>query len=297
MTSTAFATRGLCKHFGRHRVIDGLVMEVREGETYGFLGRNGAGKSTVIHMLLGIVKPDGGEVEMFGRRTRCPPPAWRRDIGFVAQEPRFDPWATAEDIGRFVAAFHPTWDDGLYRQLLAALVVPMQQKSETLSVGTRTKLALAVALAHRPRVLILDEPTAGLDPIARREFQSIVRDTSRSHVRTTFFSSHNIDDIERLADRVGVLDGGRLRYEGTLDAVTSEVRAVDFSGWLDPSLPAPRPPGFELLRVVRAPRFIATYRAAGAHWDTADIPPERVATMGFEDAVVALMTPPEGAAR
>ncbi len=291
MTTVALAARALRKRFGRRTVIDGLEMAVREGETYGFLGRNGAGKSTVLHMLLGVLAPDGGEVELLGRRARAVPPAWRRDVGFVAQEPHFDPWATARDLGRFHRAFYPSWDDAHFARLLDALSVPHDQKSETLSVGTRTKLALALALAHHPRVLILDEPTAGLDPIARRAFQDIVRDTARAHARTTLFSSHNIDDIERLADRVGVLDEGRLRYEGPLTAVAAELRAVTFDGWLDPSAPPPAPPGFEVLRVVRAPSYVVTYRAPEPAWAAAGLPPERVAPLPFEDAVVALMNP------
>ena len=270
-------------------------MEVNEGETYGFLGRNGAGKSTVIHMLLGVLRPDGGEVELLGRRAASPPPAWRRDVGFVAQEPRFDPWATAHDLGDFLRPFYPTWDDAHFRALLDALGVPPAQRSETLSVGMRTRLALALALAHRPRVVILDEPTAGLDPIARRVFQDILRETARTWARTTLFSSHNIDDIERLADRVGVLDGARLRYEGPIADVTATVREVLLDGLADPSAPPPVPHGFELLRVARAPRYVATYRASTEAWEGAGLAPERQRMLGFEDAVVALMTPREGA--
>jgi ABC-2 type transport system ATP-binding protein len=291
--TVALAARSLRKRFGRRAVIDGLVLEVHEGETYGFLGRNGAGKSTVIHMFLGVLRPDGGEVELLGRRAATPPPAWRRDVGFVAQEPRFDPWATARDLGAFLRPFYPTWDDAHFTELLGVLGVPVDQKSETLSVGMRTRLALALALAHRPRVLILDEPTAGLDPIARRVFQDILRETARAHARTTFFSSHNIDDIERLADRVGVLDGARLRYEGPIGDVTDSVRTVTLDGWYDPHAPPPAPPGFELLRLTRSPRYAATYRAPPAAWEAAALPPERVARLPFEDAVVALMTPRE----
>lgn len=291
--TVALAARSLRKRFGRRTVIDGLELAVDEGETYGFLGRNGAGKSTVIHMLLGVLRPDGGEIELLGRRARATPPAWRRDVGFVAQEPRFDPWATARDLGAFLRPFYPTWDDAHFRELLGALGVPVEQKSETLSVGTRTRLALALALAHRPRVLILDEPTAGLDPIARRVFQDILRETARAHARTTFFSSHNVDDIERLADRVGVLDGARLRYEGPIADVTDSVRAVSLDGWYDPAAAPPAPPGFELLRVTHRPRYVVTYRAAPAQWESVGLAPERVERLSFEDAVVALMTPRE----
>jgi ABC-2 type transport system ATP-binding protein len=131
---------------------------------------------------------------------------------------------TAERIGKFVAGFYPSWDDAEYRRLLRLLEVPEGRKILGFSGGMRAKLALSLALAHRPRLLVLDEPTSGMDAVARREFIDIIRDQAvRSH-RTTIFSSHLIDEIEFAADKVGIVDEGRMRYEGSLDELRSSVK-------------------------------------------------------------------------
>ena len=217
---------GLARAFGRVQAVEGLELTVRAGEIYGFLGVNGAGKTTTIRMLMGIIKPDSGAIELLGQCTRRTTIPQKQSIGYVSQEQTFYPWMTCRGLGRFVGGLYPTWDAGEFERLLSVLELPPDRKASQLSGGMRVKLALALALAPRPALLILDEPTSGLDPVARREFLEIIQRQARDHRRTTFFSSHLIDEVERVADRVGIIHRGRMRYEGDLAALRASVRQV-----------------------------------------------------------------------
>lgn len=216
--------RGLRKRYGKVPALDGLDLTVRRGEVYGFLGRNGAGKSTAIRALMGITKADGGELLLFGEPIGRRTVALRQRIGYVAQEQAFYDWMSGARLARFVSRFYPTWDMPTFERLCRAQDVPLDRKVGALSGGMRMKLALALALGSRPPLLILDEPTAGLDPVARREFLERVREDAEETGRTTFFSTHLIDEVEMVADRVGIVDAGRARYEGTVDALAARVR-------------------------------------------------------------------------
>lgn len=219
-------TRGLAKSYGRVRALCGLDLTVGKGEVYGFLGRNGAGKSTTIRILMGISKPDGGDVRLFGETTRGTLVSRRQRIGYVAQEQSFYDWMSAGRLAKFVSRFYPTWDDATFIALARQQGVPLDRKVGTFSGGMKMKLALALALAHRPPLLILDEPTSGLDPVARREFLERVREDAERTGRTTFFSTHLIDEVELVADRVGIVEDGRTRYEGTVSSLAARVRVA-----------------------------------------------------------------------
>ncbi len=220
----ALETRGLTKRYGKVEALSGLDLRVRRGEVYGFLGRNGAGKSTTIRIVMGITRPTGGSYRLFGE------PGGRialsQRIGYVAQEQNFYPWMTPAALGRFVRGFYPTWDDGAFQSLIRNLDLPARRKIRTFSGGMKVKLALALALAHHPELLVLDEPTAGLDPVARREFLEMVRDQAERSGRTTFFSTHLIDEIELAAHRVGIVEDGRTRYEGRTEDLAARVRCL-----------------------------------------------------------------------
>jgi ABC-2 type transport system ATP-binding protein len=217
---------GLSRAFGRVRAVDGLNVTVRAGEIYGFLGTNGAGKTTTIRLLMGIIKSDAGSLELFGQETRRTSLRQKQRIGYVSQEQTFYAWMSCRALGRFVGGLYPTWDAGEFDRLLRVLELPPERKSSQLSGGMRVKLALALALASRPALLILDEPTSGLDPVARREFLGIIQGQAREHHCTTFFSSHRIDEVERVADRVRIIHNGRMRYEGDLQTLRASVRRV-----------------------------------------------------------------------
>jgi ABC-2 type transport system ATP-binding protein len=199
---------------------------VRAGEVYGFLGRNGAGKSTAIRIVMAITKADGGAVRLFGESLGSDTVSLRQRIGYVAQEQNFYGWMTPKALGEFVGPFYPTWDGREFARLIEQLELPFTRKVGTFSGGMRVKLGLSLALAHRPRLLVLDEPMAGLDPVARREFLEMVREQATETGRTTFFSTHLINDIQLVADRVGIIDAGRTRYEGPVAELGAQVKRL-----------------------------------------------------------------------
>jgi ABC-2 type transport system ATP-binding protein len=220
--------------YGRVRALDGLTLAVARGEIYGFLGRNGAGKTTTLRVLMGIVRPDGGTIELDGRPMKRVSVETKRSIGYVSQEQNFYPWMTALQLGRFAGSFYPTWDDAEYVRLLRLLDVPPDRRSGILSGGTRTKLGLALALAPRPPLLLLDEPTAGLDPVARREFNDLVARMAAERGTTVFLSSHLVDEVEGIATRVGIVQAGRTSIEGRVDELRARVRRVRSLAPLEP---------------------------------------------------------------
>jgi ABC-2 type transport system ATP-binding protein len=272
------STRGLKRAFGKVQAVDGLDLSVQTGEIYGFLGVNGAGKTTAIRMLMGIIKPDAGV------------------IGYVSQEQTFYPWMTCRMLGRFVGGLYPTWDKEEFERLLRVLDLPPDRKSSQLSGGMRVKLALALALAPRPALLILDEPTSGLDPLARREFLNIIRQQAREHRRTTLFSSHIIGEIERVADRVGIIHRGRMCFEGSLDELRASIRLVlepvRAAGIKPPPLPTPLPtpptPPPLPLAVSDAPPAIADGPVAAI---SAMEPPTTVAMSGELPPIISPISP------
>ncbi|MDJ0840050.1 MAG: ABC transporter ATP-binding protein [Acidobacteriota bacterium] len=231
-------TRGLQKRFGNYEVLRGLDLCVREGSVYGFLGRNGAGKTTTIQILMGIQKSNQGVIDLFGRTAKRPNIAEKRRIGYVSQEQHFYPWMSCRYLGKFVSRFYPTWDQPWFLRLLHTFELPMDRKVINLSQGMKVKLALALALAHRPRILILDEPTSGLDPAARREFLDIVSHQAETEGRTTFFSSHIVEEVARIADHVGIIDRGKLCFQGRPDTLYAGIRGYrpqDPEVWREPA--------------------------------------------------------------
>lgn len=231
--------RGVVKRYGGVEALSGLDLTVESGQVYGFLGRNGAGKSTALRIMMGITRQTAGTVELLGLPVRDGDPAVRRRIGYVAQEQSFYGWMTPHTIGCFVAGFYPTWDDAEYRRLLGILDLPDGRRIKTFSGGMTTKLALALALAHQPELLVLDEPTAGMDAVARREFLELVRAQARRTGRTTLFSSHLIDEVELAADTIGIIDGGRMLWQGPAAELTRQSRALSARSPLASALPLP----------------------------------------------------------
>jgi ABC-2 type transport system ATP-binding protein len=238
--STAIvALKGLTKRYGSVDALRGLDLTVEAGQVYGFLGRNGAGKSTALRIIMGITHASGGLVEIFGRSLRAEDPTVRRRIGYVAQEQSFYGWMTALRIGRFVRGFYPTWDQPEYMRLLTLLQIPIDRRIQTFSGGMHAKLALALALAHRPDLLVLDEPTAGMDAVARREFIELVRAQAQRAGRTTLFSSHLIDEVELAADTIGIIDEGRMLWQGPSTALQQQVRCLRYRGTRETMPPPP----------------------------------------------------------
>ena len=277
--------RGLAKTYGGGvKALTGLDLTVLEGEVYGFLGRNGAGKSTTIRILMGITEATGGTIHLFGEPVGKNLVRARQRIGYVAQEQSFYPWMTPAHLARFVRAFFPGWDDAEFARLVQRLDLPTDRKIGTFSGGMRVKTALAVALAHRPPLLLLDEPTAGLDPVARREFLELVRAEQRTSGHTTFFSSHLVDEVELVAHRVGIVDDGRMRFEGTIPALAARVRLLRRTlapgETPDPARAWLVDNGFAVLRVEQGDPIETGERPARFFVESAD--PERLDALAAE---------------
>lgn len=214
-------TAGLVKLYesGR-RALDGLDLSAAAGQVYGLVGPNGAGKSTAIGCLLGLLRPTAGSASVMGLDLRGADPRDRARIGAVLQEPRLPDRWTGQDLMAERAAQIPSWDDDLASRLVQGFDLgrDLDAPTGTLSGGRRRLLSLLLALAGRPEVLILDEPAANLDPIARRGFlDALVHSLSEDRPPTVLLSSHLLADLERLADRVGIMDRGRMRMEGDID--------------------------------------------------------------------------------
>jgi len=212
--------------FGQVLALDGLSLSVKQGEMYGFLGRNGAGKTTTLRLLMGLLRPDAGTITLLGQPVKRVPVALKQRIGYVCQEPNFYPWMTADQLGGFVGSFYPKWDAPEFQRLLRLLDVPRDRRASEMSGGTRTKLGLALALAPRPELLLLDEPTAGLDPVARREFNDQLQALQRQQGTTVMFSSHLVGEVEQLAQRVGIVQAGRCCFEGEVGLLRASVRRL-----------------------------------------------------------------------
>ncbi|MFG0334907.1 MAG: ABC transporter ATP-binding protein [Maioricimonas sp. JB049] len=216
MSESVIRVDGLKKSFDGPPVLDGVSFEVRRGETFALLGRNGAGKTTTIRILLGLLKPDAGTVEVAGCDPQARPLDVRSRVGYLAEDQAMYEWMTPVELCRFLQPFYPTWDEKLASELLERFELPRQQRIEHLSKGQTVKLGLAVALAYRPEIAILDDPALGLDPIARKEFNRDLIDWLQAEGRTVIYSSHLLDEVETVADRVAILDAGRIvRLEQT----------------------------------------------------------------------------------
>jgi len=224
MSETAISITDLHFAYGRHKVLDDVNLEVPEGSVFGFLGRNGAGKTTTIQILLGLLTPQGGRCRVGGNDPRTDAVAVRRTVGYVAEDQRMYDWMRVEQIVKWTSSFYPTWDHAYAQQLLRQFDLPPRNKIKTLSKGQNTRLALLLALAHRPRTVILDDPTLGLDPIARKEFLRNVITLLQSEGATVFFSSHLLYEIEPVADHIAILDQGRIIKAAATDALRDTVR-------------------------------------------------------------------------
>src|SRR5438046_1717605 len=206
--------------------VRGLSLQVPAGSIYGFLGRNGAGKTTTIKLLLGMTRPSSGEARVFHLPVNATAPSVeiRRRTGFVSEEKDLYDYMTVEEMIRFTAAFFPRWRADLKERYLRTFELPLDRKVKALSRGTRTKLALLLALCRGAELLILDEPTSGLDPAMTEEVLQALVAHGASEEMTVFFSSHQIAEVDQIADRVAIVDRGRIVVSGELDDLRDRYR-------------------------------------------------------------------------
>ena len=219
----------LAKHYGGFGAVRGMNLSVPAGTISGFLGPNGAGKSTTIRMLLGMVRPSGGSGTVLGHRIDDPRASLeiRRRVGFAGEDKRLYDYMTVEQIIRFTRSFFAGWRVELERRLLADFRLPPDRRIRTLSKGMRTQLALLLAICRGGELLILDEPTEGLDPVMAERLLEVLVGLAADGT-TIFFSSHQIAEVEQIAEHVFIVDGGRLIVDAPLEQMREEYRRIDF---------------------------------------------------------------------
>jgi ABC-2 type transport system ATP-binding protein len=240
MSTTAhLRMRGVSKAF-RFFQLHGISFDLEPGQVLGLVGPNGAGKSTTLRMAMGMLAPDAGEIRVLGHAMPAAQAEAKRDIGYVSADMRLVPNATLGWHMGFVASMHPGWDADYAATLLRRFNLHPQQTTRTLSHGEQVKAALLLALARRPRLLILDEPSNGLDPVARQELLTEFMDVLRDDSRSILFSSHNTLDVERISDRIAFMDRGRLLESSDKEAFVERWRRFEVQ--LEPGSPLPALP-------------------------------------------------------
>jgi ABC-2 type transport system ATP-binding protein len=254
-------TRGLTRYFGARPAVYELNLEVPRGGVFAFLGRNGCGKSTVIRMLLGLLQPTRGSGEILGCDIRRLTPQIRTRIGYLTEEHQLYGWMTVRECEEFQSKFYAKWNEKIFRGVLEHFGLKAEAKVKNLSRGERAGLCLGLTLASDPELLILDDPALGLDPVARRSLVELMIQLTRRSDRTIFFSTHQLDDMERVADCVAVLEQGVLRASCPLDSFRENVRQVQLR-FLGTPPKLPKIPG--LLRAVRTESAI---RIVCVHYD------------------------------
>jgi len=223
MNSPTVHAAHLSKKFGDKPVLHDLSFDVMPGDVIGVLGKNGAGKTTLLELMLGFTPPTAGEISVFGHASRRMPGATKRRVGFVPQQDELlDPLVVRDQIS-LIASFYPDWNQDLVANLCSSWNINTAARIKTMSVGERQKLSILLAFGQQPDLLILDEPVASLDPMARRQFLEQLVELSTDERRAVVFSSHIVSDIERLANRIWILKEGRLYWQGELDTLKESI--------------------------------------------------------------------------
>ncbi|HEY3914175.1 MAG TPA: ABC transporter ATP-binding protein [Verrucomicrobiae bacterium] len=218
------AITNLSRRFGPKTVLDDVSLYVPRGSVFGLVGENGAGKTTLIKHILGLLRAEAGSVRVFGMDPVAGPVSVLGRIGYLSEQPDLPGWMRVEELLRYTQAFYPNWNSAYAEELRAQFGLNPTQRLHTLSKGQRAKAGLIAAQAHRPDLLLLDEPSSGLDPIVRRDILEAVIRTVADEGRTVLFSSHLLEEIERVSDYIAMLHLGRLVLCGPLDEIKTQHR-------------------------------------------------------------------------
>ena len=260
MTTFALQTNSLVKTYGlgrkQIRAVDGLSLNVPEGSIYGLLGRNSAGKTTTIRMAMGLARPTSGSIEVFGLNPAKDPEriSVLRQVGYVPEDKALVSTLTARKLLELNRSFYSdTWSDAFARRLCERLELPLDTLYAKLSLGNKTKSALIAAMAQRSRLLILDEPTIGLDPVILDELLRLLVEDCTADGRTIFLSTHQLREIEQIADHIGIMDRGKILLEGPLDDIRARFRRLTVTG---ASLPTTSPSILSTKRQAHAMQYI-----------------------------------------
>jgi ABC-2 type transport system ATP-binding protein len=218
------AITNLTRRFGSKTVLDEVSLYVPRGGVFGLVGENGAGKTTLIKHILGLLKAESGTVRVFGLDPVADPVGVLGRIGYLSEQPDLPGWMRVDEFMRYTRAFYPKWDAAYAETLRAQFGLDPAQRLKTLSKGQMAKTGLLAAQAHRPDLLLLDEPSSGLDPLVRRDILEAVIRTVADEGRTVFFSSHLLEEIERVSDHIAMVHKGRIVLCGSLDEIKAQHR-------------------------------------------------------------------------
>ena len=287
-------TRELSRRFGRNLAVKSLSLDVPKGSIFALLGPNGAGKTTTIKMLLNMIRPTHGRATVLGAEsTRLGPDELSR-IGYVSENQQLPDWMSVQELIDFCQPMYPSWDRDLCRRLIRQFDLPLTQKIQSFSRGTRIKAALLVSLAYRPELVILDEPFSGLDALVRDDFMRGLLELSDPTEWTVLVASHDIDEVERLVDWVGFIDRGSLRVSESTASLKGRFRCCQLTLESGKRLPE-RLPGTWLLpeSVGRRVRFVESdfTEATGVEFIRAVVPEARevsVSRMSLKAIFMAL---------
>jgi ABC-2 type transport system ATP-binding protein len=233
----AITTNQLTKKFGKQVAVNDLSLNVPVGGIFAFLGPNGAGKTTTIKTVMNSISPNQGASTVLGVDSSKLGPAEFTQIGYVSENQEMPVWMKVAQFIDYCKSMYPNWDDGFCQHLLSQFDIPLHKKLKDLSRGMRMKAALVSSLAYRPKLLIFDEPFSGLDPLVREEFINGILEITETENWTIFISSHDIDEVERLADWVGIIDKGTLRINEKTEELQRRFRQVELT--LTEPLPSP----------------------------------------------------------
>ncbi|MEM9589345.1 MAG: ABC transporter ATP-binding protein [Planctomycetota bacterium] len=286
----AIVTRNLTKCFGRTMAARNLSLNIVGGQCTALIGHNGAGKTTLIRMLLGLIEPTRGSSHVLGHDSQGLPSEIRTRIGYLAEGHFLWPWMRVRDAVAFQKGTFPRWDQTLFDSILSYFGVSSNARVRQISRGQRAAVSLGLTLATDPEVLILDDPSMGLDPVARRALVEAFLSFARRDGRTILISTHQLDDVERLADRIALISNGSLLVDAELDDFRSRVK-----GWIvdDPVRPAAEIPRFVDARVLDGRTHIVVadpdveseqaIQRLGSHCEEE--------SLSFEEAVLAYLRP------
>ena len=224
MSEPVISVAELTRRFGAKTALDSVSVSMPRGAVYGLVGANGAGKTTLIKHVLGLLRAESGSVRVFGLDPVADPVGVLSRIGYLSEENDLPGWMRVDELIRYSRAFYPAWDDEYAEELRQRFALDPAARIKTLSKGQKARMGLLIALAYRPDLLVLDEPSSGLDPIVRRDILGAIIRTIAHEGRTVLFSSHLLEEVEQVADHVTMINEGRIVLSATLDSIRESHR-------------------------------------------------------------------------
>lgn len=258
--------RGLSKRFGKVQALDNVDLDVGRGRIIGLLGANGAGKSTLLRHIIGLYLPDAGMCTTLGCDAGKLTPAELSRIGYVHQEGELIDWMTAAQLLRYVSVYYPTWNKELQERCIAEYEISLEARVGSLSPGQRQRLAILIAICFEPELLILDEPAAALDPLARAQFLDLLLEMIQDQNRTILISSHILSDVEKVIDHAVIMKAGRIITDASFDELREKYSRVRLT-----ALAGPLPETFDFANVLECKR-----NQSEATLTVADLSPDQI---------------------